>query len=274
MNQILEKGTTFIWENARLLERAVFDYRFRGGPPGRIIEILQAYQNEDGGFGHALEPDLRAADSQPLFAEFALRTMYDCGLHDPEITGRVCDFLSRHAGPQKGIPTIFPSSQQYPRADHWNNPGAQEPSLDRLTSLVGLVSWQGASHTWLQGAVEVCLEHIQRDEIKDAHIIQNAFCLVESLTCNRPMEMYFDKLVDDLSEADFFIADGPVRSYGLTPLDFAPAPDSYCRRIFTDTQIEAHLDDLQAHQEQDGGWSIAWQPPAGQQDRNGGGTGR
>ena len=33
MNEILEKGTAFIWENARLLERAVFEYRFLGGSP-------------------------------------------------------------------------------------------------------------------------------------------------------------------------------------------------------------------------------------------------
>lgn len=139
----LERGTNFIWENARHLERAVFDYHFRDGSPKRISDILRTYQNDDGGFGHALEPDLRAPDSQPLFAEFALRTLYECKLRDPERAYRACDFLARHADLKQGIATIFPSSQRYPRAGHWNNPASQQPSFDRLTSLVGLANWQG-----------------------------------------------------------------------------------------------------------------------------------
>ena len=63
--ELLEKGENFIWENARLLERAIFSYHFYSGSDIRILEILKTYQNEDGGFGHALEPDLRTPDSHP-----------------------------------------------------------------------------------------------------------------------------------------------------------------------------------------------------------------
>ena len=150
MKTILEKGADFIWENARLLESAIFDYRFQGGSPARILQILQTYQNDDGGFGHALEPDLRAPDSQPLFAEFALRTLYECNLRHPAMAQRVCDFLAKNADLQQGIPAIFVSSRAYPRAAHWNNPAAVQPSFDRLTGLVGLAGWQDASHPWLR----------------------------------------------------------------------------------------------------------------------------
>ena len=73
---MLIKGKDFIWNNARSLERAIFARRFCAGSGKRILEILRNDQNPDGGFGHALEPDLRAPDSQPLFVEFALRTLY------------------------------------------------------------------------------------------------------------------------------------------------------------------------------------------------------
>ena len=53
-----EKAANFIWENGRLLERRLFDYYFRGGSKNSVINAIKAYQNEDGGFGHALEPDL------------------------------------------------------------------------------------------------------------------------------------------------------------------------------------------------------------------------
>lgn len=261
MNTILEKGANFIWENARLLERAVFDYHFRGSSPTRILEIIRAYQNDDGGFGHALEPDLRAPDSHPLFAEFALRTLYECNLHDPELAYRVCDFFAQHADLKQGIPTIFPSSRLYPRAGHWDNPITQLPSLDRMTGLVGLVNWQGVRHPWLQEAVEVCLEHITKTRYDDAHTILNAFCLIESLSQDKAIEQLFTKLSDELIKANFFCLEAPVTTYGLTPLAFAPSPASYCRSIFSDTLIEAHLNDMESQQEADGGWPIQWQPP-------------
>lgn len=40
---------------------------------------------------------------------------------------------------------------------HWNNPNVFEPSFCRLTGLVGLLSWQNVSNSWLEEAVDVCL---------------------------------------------------------------------------------------------------------------------
>jgi hypothetical protein len=49
--------------------------------------------------------------------------------------------------------------------------------------------------------------------------------------------------------------------YGVTPLQFAPTPDSFWRRLFDDDQLEGHLDRLIADQQPDGGWAITWEPP-------------
>lgn len=258
---ILEKGTKFIWENARLLERAIFEYHFCDGSPERILEILKTYQNKDGGFGHALEPDLRAPDSHPLFAEFGLRILHECKLRAPEMVYKVCDFLSQHVDFEQGIPTILPSSQEYPRAAHWNNPDSVLPSFDRLTGLVGLANWHGTRHPWLQKAVEICMGRIATTEYTDAHTILTAFCLLESALDKTTTDELFDKLAEELLEADFFCADAPVSRYGLTPLTFAPTPDSFCRRIFSNSQIDAHLTDLESKQKDDGGWPIQWEPP-------------
>jgi hypothetical protein len=66
MTQILESAQTFILSNARLLERHLFAYLFQGGDRQKALTALLAYQNEDGGFGNALEPDKRTKTSQPI----------------------------------------------------------------------------------------------------------------------------------------------------------------------------------------------------------------
>ena len=133
--------------------------------------------------------------------------------------------------------------------------------MDRLTGLVGLVNWQGVRHPWLPEAVETCVRNVAATQYRDAHTILTAFCLLESLPSETKRDDLFGKLAEELLQADFFCADVPVMGYGLTPLAFAPAPDSYCRKIFSDSQIDAHLQDLASRQQEDGGWTIDWEPP-------------
>ena len=257
---ILEKGANFIWKYARHLERAIFENRFYGGPAERIVEILRSYQNQDGGFGGGLEPDLRAPDSQPLFVEFGLATLYGCKLRDADMAYKACDF---HAARRPGTwhPNDIPICTQVPRADHWHNPDAELPSLDRLIGLVGLATGKASSHPWLQQAVEICVRNISTTQFTDAHTLRTAFCLLDSLGDRGGTEQLFEKLAQELAQADFFIAEAPAKGYGLTPLEFAPAPDAYCRRIFSAAQIEGHLKELKSKQEEDGGWPIQWEPP-------------
>jgi hypothetical protein len=263
MNKILASATNFIWENARLLERAIFAYHFLNGSPNHILAVLYTYQNDDGGFGNALEPDLRSPESQPLFIEFAFRTLYECHLRAPEMANRACEFLSSHASLENGVPLAFPSFRPYPHPPHMDDPLVEQPSVERLAGLVGLLRWQGIRHPWLQQAVDVCLNFISNSSFTDTHTILNAFCLEEALASDRPVGHLFGRLSEDLFKSTFFRLDVPVTSYGLTPLTFAPTPNSYCRSIFTAAQIEAHLADLENQQQQDGGWPIQWEPPKG-----------
>ena len=58
----------FIWSAARLVDRHRYSMLFADGSGGRVVESLRGYRNPDGGFGHALEPDLRCPASQPRAA--------------------------------------------------------------------------------------------------------------------------------------------------------------------------------------------------------------
>ncbi len=257
-----ERGKRFVVRHGRLLERAVLAQCLEGEAPGRVALALQAYQNPDGGLGYGLEPDLCAPESQPLFVEFGLHTLYACGLRAPALARAACAFVARHADLQRGIPTLFPSALAYDHAPHWDSPAAQEPSLDRLIGLVGLLNWQGIEDAWLARAVPACLDLLETLPLDDVHTLQTAFCLLESVAPTRDVGALYARLADQLSRTSHFIAEAPVRGYGLTPLHLAPTPESYCRPLFREEQIAAHLDDLLSRQQEDGGWPIAWSPPS------------
>ena len=78
---------TFIREHARPVEKAVHAVLFANGDPAAVVESLVPYRNDDGGFGHGLEPDRLVPDSQALHVEIAanmwlqLRAMIRCYLN-------------------------------------------------------------------------------------------------------------------------------------------------------------------------------------------------
>src|SRR5690349_9511899 len=84
-DRLLSRATDFIWRNARLLERHLFAYHTAQGSADQVRAALRAYQNADGGFGNALEPDKRCPASQPIDAEMALRVLAEIG-GDAEMT--------------------------------------------------------------------------------------------------------------------------------------------------------------------------------------------
>lgn len=61
--------------NARELELAVWKYHFEGGSKEAIISALMYYQNEDGGFGFAVEPDNWNTASTPYATLHAMKLL-------------------------------------------------------------------------------------------------------------------------------------------------------------------------------------------------------
>jgi hypothetical protein len=101
-----------------LLEHRLYATLFEGAPASGVVEALRGYQNEDGGFGHGLEPDKRCPASQPLDVQVALETLVAAGTSDAAMLQRACDYLAA-VGSDGGVPCVLPSIADYPRADHW-----------------------------------------------------------------------------------------------------------------------------------------------------------
>jgi hypothetical protein len=100
-NSTFNNARSFIYRNARPLDIARWQYHFEGGSREAILTALAAYQNEDGGFGHALEPDAWNPNSSPIQTWVAMEILREIGFTD-----------SSHPI-MKGILTYLANSQNF-----------------------------------------------------------------------------------------------------------------------------------------------------------------
>ncbi len=83
MDTTFEKSREFIYRSARPLDLARWQFHFEGGSREAVLHTLSFYQNEDGGFGHAIEPDFWNPNSTPIGCWQAANIVREIGLTDP-----------------------------------------------------------------------------------------------------------------------------------------------------------------------------------------------
>jgi len=253
--KLLERATRFLARDARLLERRLFDLHFEDGSPEAVVAALAAFRNPDGGFGHGLEPDLRSPASQPIHVQIALEALREAGVRDADLAVRACTFLESVANAEGALSPALPGASDYPCADHWELDWAVTPAVNPTAAIAGHLHALGVTHPWLDRATSWCLSAIEERTFPSAHTLRAALILVEG------RETLHERVLGQLADAEWFTLEVPVPTYTLTPLHFAPAPDAPARAFFADHVIEAHLDDLIARQQEDGGWPILWEAP-------------
>src|SRR5215472_17129887 len=119
MNETFRSGRDFIFSQGRLLERRLFDTCFEGATATGVIDALRGYRNEDGGFGHGLEPDKRCPASLPIDVEAALQALATARAVDPSLLAGACEYLAGVAADADSggaVPPAFPVIEAYPRA--------------------------------------------------------------------------------------------------------------------------------------------------------------
>jgi len=248
--------TEFIHTHARLLERRLFEGR-------SVRDAVDAYRNADGGYGHALEPDVRVSTSQPIFVHYALTSLRDGGFLDDDGPAATCDWLDSVATDEGAVPYLLSDALTEPRAAHWSGDWCCAPSLIATTAVAGGLHALGVQHEWLDRATAWCLQQIDEVPEYSPHTIHNVLEFLHSLPAASADASRLERVTTRLNADNLVLMKTPVEAYGITPLQFAPTPKSPLRPLFDDAVIEAHLDDLESKQADDGGWPISWEPPAG-----------
>ncbi|WBQ05802.1 hypothetical protein [Kribbella sp. CA-293567] len=253
--EIFESARQFVRTEARVLERRLFATVFEGADPAGVVDALRGYRNADGGFGHGLEPDKRCPDSTALDVETAFDTLLAAGARDDELVGRACDWLQSVAAAEGAVSLASPVIEGYPRAEHMSE-WTYLPALNPTAGLVGRLYALDFAHPWRDQAEAWCKAELAKGLPEDAHAVHESLEFI-----GHAGTPDLDKVRDWLPKVSYYRAEAADPSYGVTPLQFAPTPDSVWRPLFDDAQIEGHLDRLVADQQDDGGWAITWEPP-------------
>lgn len=113
----------WMFRNARAVELALWRCHFENGAPADVAEALLAYQNEDGGFGHALEPDCWNPGSTPVATWTAVKYMLAVGFADMEHPAYRGIWRYLNSGKDRedyGWRFSVPENDRWPRAPWWS----------------------------------------------------------------------------------------------------------------------------------------------------------
>lgn len=267
----IEDAERFLWLNARLIDRLRYRFLLRGGAAGAVVAALRPYQNDDGGFGHALEPDLRGPPSQPQQVEVALRILDELGLDKPgarddAMLRRLCDYLATITTDEGGVPFVLPSVRAHPHAPWWETDDAPPASLNPTAAIAGLLHKAGVAHPWLTRATAYCWRCLEQPDLRDGYVLRAVMLFLGCVPDRDRAEAALGRVAQQMRARKLVALDAGAAGHVHTPLDVAPTPAAMARRLFTDAQIAAHLDALAAAQRDDGGWQVgwpAWTPAAG-----------
>jgi len=84
-DRLLAKAKAFIFRHGRLLDRKYFLFHFEHGSREAVLRVLACYQNDDGGFGHGLDPDIMCPSSTAVCTEIAIAYLDGLGMTEGKL---------------------------------------------------------------------------------------------------------------------------------------------------------------------------------------------
>ncbi|WP_062049801.1 hypothetical protein [Bacillus sp. JCM 19034] len=274
MKEYFMKSSKWMKRYARPLECARWEYEFEDGTRENVIHYLRAFQNEDGGFGHGIEPDFWQPNSSPMATWAAGQMMMEIGLErEHDLVRSMITYLQQSFDKQKGLwMSVLPETNQHPHAPWWHwSEGVQENWMyNPSAELAGfLIHWSNEGSEAAQLGWNVAKDAIDylftEDEIEH-HLVANFYAL---LTILQRHEEEAGK--HSLSLADILgkIAEHIVKcvdrdpanwatGYKPLPLDFIQSPADPLCTLFGDL-VEQNLQFYVEQLSEEGTWIPSWE---------------
>jgi hypothetical protein len=258
----------WIYRNSRQLDLAIWQYEFENGSKDAVVSALSHYQNADGGFGNALEPDCWNPDSTPYTTLNAISKLYNINFTDtnhPIMQGIIRFIESGTYFNGDGWLFSIPSNNDYPHAPWWAyDPKAYEHKGVTLGIVCFVLQFADRGSELYKKAFtlsnKLLLKLKEPDNPDDMSLFGYWMLLdtIRQLGLGDQFNMQFysaavKKLVDEAIVRDV----SQWVNYSVRPSQFIPSPDS---PFFGGNEdiVEKELDYLIDTRPDNGVWGITW----------------
>ncbi len=270
---LFKNARKFIYQNARPLDLARWQYHFEDGKRETVLNALSYYQNEDGGFAHALEADCFNPFSTPIQTWEATELLREINFTDGNHTmikgilkylesGK--DFSSEH---KQWMNTVA-SNNDYPHAIWWSY--GENGSLyeyNPTACLAGfIIKFANPNTNLYQKACTIVKEaysyFLERVPYEDMHITPCFIRLFEYLSEAKVdllnMEEFKGKLKKQVQENICKDTEKWGKKYVALPSTFIESKESI---FYTDNAglVEQECQLIEDMQLADGSFPIPWQ---------------
>ncbi len=260
----------WMYRNARPIDLALWRYRFEDGCDAEVLSALAAYQNADGGFGHALDCDNWNPNSAPYNASVAAAILTELRLFDSEheMVAKMLDHLGATPfyAPDVGWHFTVPTNNAFPHAPWWtfsaeNN---RASGFHATGALAGYILRCGdnknPAYSRALAASRGIVDQISARQAGDIHEVgAYAAWLPGARAANLDFDLdQIEKIVSDMvNEA---IERDPKKwvRYAMRPSQYITGPESLYYPGNEDI-VQAELDYLIDTRFPHGVWDISWE---------------
>ena len=265
------RARDFLHSQARPFEKTIFELEFEEGSLDAVLSELVKFQNSNGGFGQALEPDMRTPTSSALCTEMGLRYLAKRGIPvDHPMTGAAVKYLldSFNADTQVWR-VVSQDTNNYAHAPWWHDEaGSLARTFDNFlviprAGILAALNYYAelVPAEWLAAVTEQTVRDIESLEMEQfgggGDTLVYALRLAETPGLATHLKSRLMSLLREV--ADIVVTRDPQAwsSYAIPPLKLAPTPSSSVADLLAE-DLQIHLDYLIEQQTADGTWEPTW----------------
>lgn len=259
----------WVARNARPLDLALWRYHFNSGAFEDVASALLTYQNADGGFGHAIEPDSWNPESSPYATLYTVSLLMqtNCDKTHPVYQGALRYYNSGVHSSEIGWHFTIPSNNDAPHAPWWSFQNMPDPieSIGLTAEIVAFVFRFADKDSPLferaLGYADSLIRRLNGTQTLGEMGVGGYSLLLESIV-EMQLENRFD--VPMLSETIRKMVYSAIQRdpekwvyYGRRPSDLIRSPESpyYAENA---SIVELELDYLIETRPKQGVWPITW----------------
>lgn len=261
----------YLETRARPLELARARCTFDGAGADEYLEALAGFANDDGGFGHGLEPDLPGAPSSPFQTSVAFQHLRRAGAaaDHPLVVGAMRYLAGSYDAEARTWPPVPVAAQQAAGHAPWWS-GAEDLERGRINPRAELVGYlvqyrEAAADLPVDALLEDLRGHLEARRAEGPVEMHEMLCLRRlAASPGLPGEWKapLRKAVDEACERWVQKTPEAWGGYGLTPIEGAPEPkvdpcsgEDYRADAYG---VPAYLDHLIETLDPSGSWPLAW----------------